>query len=84
MNSIGPDRWKLVASAGTGDDGRRRRITLTFDGTRAEATQALAELVATTTARRNAPEPETLLRLAMTMPDEDRAYLAARLLDTLK
>ena len=51
MTSIGPNQWKLDASAGNDDRGRRRRITRTIHGTHAEATETLAELVSTAATR---------------------------------
>ncbi len=84
MTNIGPDRWKLVVSAGTDNDGHRRRVVRSYNGTRADAIQALAELASTTTTSREPPNVDTLLRQAMSLPDDRRAHLAAQLIASLK
>ena len=45
MSQLGPDTWKLTVDAGRDEDGRRRRVYRTVNGTRADATRALAALV---------------------------------------
>lgn len=42
IRPLGEDRWKLTVDAGRDESGRRRRLTRTVRGTKAQATKALA------------------------------------------
>lgn len=44
IQPLGPGKWKVVVNAGLDENGRRRRVTRTVKGTKAQASRAIAAL----------------------------------------
>ncbi len=57
ITSLGPQRWKITVDAGRDETGRRRRISRTIHGTKAQASQALAAFVVDVAEGRVRPTP---------------------------